>query len=87
MQYNVAAAYSQSTPNGTAKLSRSSLSGTPSYETYIAGQEVSGCVIPSNASNVMDGNCSPFKNFFNSQVPFFFFFWQFVQLPQSILMA
>ena len=37
-----AAAYPQSILNGT--LTRSSLSGTASYETYVAGQEESGCV-------------------------------------------
>ena len=39
----VAAAYPQSTLNGT--LSLSSFSGTVSYETYLAGQEESGCVL------------------------------------------
>ena len=40
----VAAAYPQSTLNGT--LTRSSLSGTALYETYVAGwKNLHGCVI------------------------------------------
>ena len=39
----VAGAYPQSTLNGTP--THSSLSGTESYETYVAGQEESGCVL------------------------------------------
>ena len=38
----VAAAYPQSTLNGTP--TDSSLNGTASYETHLAGQEESGCV-------------------------------------------
>ena len=56
----VAAAYPQSTLNSTATYS--SLSGTASYETYVAGQGESGCVhIPAygKRSTEMSHICDP----------------------------
>ena len=43
IMHAVTAAYPQSTLNST--LTGSSLSSTASYETYVAGQEESGCVL------------------------------------------